>query len=73
MNISKYKFGWIQEFDLNEITCILRKDYELDEILTFTWDFLSAVQKQYVKIGQIIKYNKINKNILFLTNDDTWI
>lgn len=68
------KYGFIESFDLDEIRCILRKDYELDELLTYNIEDLTFQQEDMVCDGAIIKYDKINDVIKFLEKDgNKWI
>jgi hypothetical protein len=69
---TSYKLGWIEEVDNNLIICRLRKDYELDDCLTFERSLLTEKQNKLVAEGQIIKYDKKKSTILFALSDGNW-
>lgn len=63
------KCGWIDAFDDSVIECTLRKDYELDEELTFGRGLLTEKQNEMVCIGLAVRYNKQSNSIQFLLED----
>lgn len=68
-----YKHGYIEEVDNDLIICILKKDYELNDCLTFGRRYLTDKQNEIALEGQIIKYHKKKEKILFLLSDGSWI
>jgi hypothetical protein len=63
------KCGWIDAFDDSVIECTLRKDYELDEELTFGRGLLTEKQNNMVCRGLVVRYNKQSNSIQFLLED----
>ena len=63
------KCGWIDAFDDSVIECTLRKDYELDEELTFGRGLLTTEQNKMVCRGLVVRYNKQSNSIQFLLED----
>lgn len=63
------KRGWIQSFDDDEIVCLLRKDYELDEELNYGRGLLTPQQNEMVSLGLVLIYNKEKSTIKFMLED----
>jgi hypothetical protein len=69
--------GWIShiesEIDICTIYCTLRKDYQLDQELSFPPEILSNRQKDLVSVGQVIRFNMDTEVLEFLLADGTWV
>lgn len=68
---SNFKYGWIDQYDDEVIECILRKDFEIDDELTFGRGLLTESQNKMIRTGLIVRYNKQLNSIQFLSyNED---
>ena len=71
--VNDFKNGHVLYFDKKQIMFLLKKDFELDEILTLDIKNLSKEQKELVSNGLIVKFDKTNEIIYFLTKDMLWV
>jgi predicted transport protein len=65
--------GYIIDFTETDITCILKKDYELDLELNIMREDLTKEQDKMVRMGQIIKYDISHYEIFFKTKNGEYI
>lgn len=66
--------GYITDIDDNEITCILRKDYNCDKELEVNREFLTKEQNDMVSMGLIMRFDINEQKIEFMTNDgNNWV
>lgn len=71
--VNDFKNGHVLYFDKKQIMFLLKKDFELDEILTLDIKNLSKEQKELVSNGLIVKFDKTNEIIYFLTKEMLWV
>ena len=71
--VNDFKNGHVFYFDKKQIMFLLKKDFELDEILTLDIKNLSKEQKELVSNGLIVKFDKTNEIIYFLTKEMLWV
>lgn len=66
MSRSNFWNGYIEEINDEEISCLLRKDFNLDKTLTMKRSVLTKQQNEMACIGLFIRYDISNEKIEFM-------
>lgn len=66
MKTPDFWIGHIEYLDEHEIICRLRKDYNLDKVLTRSRELLTERQNNMAVLGSVIRYDIVNKKIEFM-------
>lgn len=60
--------GYIEEINDEEISCLLRKDFNLDKTLIVKRSVLTKKQNEMLCIGLFLRYGISNEKIEFMKN-----
>jgi len=66
MSKSNFLNGYIEEINDEEISCLLRKDFNLDKTLIVKRSVLTKKQNEMLCIGLFLRYDTSNKKIEFM-------
>lgn len=64
--------GYITDIDDNEITCILRRDYNLDKELVVGRGLLTKEQDEMASLGLVMRFDIISEKLEFMKEDESW-